>query len=147
MFVILLDQFIELVPNSTVIYLSQFTRGAACSSIAGVSVVSDFTSPLIIDLADISYSTKLNVKYFFKNHVDCGVIALTFDSNSPIYSYLKFNDSSDFIESIEKEIISDIASAGTYIFRNCSVFLRSAAFIFSNEDKYALNTLFYLCQF
>ena len=132
-------------PNSTFIYLSQFTRGAACSSLAGVSAISDFKSPLIIDLGDILYSTELNVNHFFETYSDCGAIAMTFTSNSPLYSYLEYNELGEFVESVEKKVISANASAGTYIFRDCSVFLNSSAFVFSNEEKYALDDLFYLC--
>lgn len=132
-------------PNSTVVYLSSFTRGAACSAMAGVACQRDPHSPLIVDLADILYSSNLNVARRLRRSTRCGGLALTFGSTNPAYSYLRLDDAGNFVEAAEKKVISTNASAGTYIFRNSAIYLSAVAHAFANEASQAYNNLFYIC--
>lgn len=132
-------------PDATVIFLSSFTRGAACSAMAGVACQRKPSFPLIVDLADILYSSKLNVEERLDLAPSCGGLALTFRSTSPLYSYLRSDETGRVIEAAEKRVISSNASAGTYVFRNSAVYLHAVAHAFSNETSQVHNSLFYVC--
>jgi len=132
-------------PDATVIFLSSFTRGAACSAMAGVACQRNPQTPLIVDLADIFYTSTLNVEDRLKQSVCCGGLALTFRSANPLYSYLRTDEFGRVVEAAEKKVISTNASAGTYIFRNSAVYLHALAHAFSNEPRQVSNNLFYVC--
>lgn len=132
-------------PDATVVFLSTFTRGAACSAMAGVACQRDPHTPLIVDLADILYSSKLNVQDRLLSAPRCGGLALTFRSTNPLYSYLRSDDTGRVVEATEKKVISTNASAGTYVFRNSSIYLHAVAHAFSNEASQVYNSLFFVC--
>lgn len=132
-------------PDATVILLSSFTRGAACSAMAGVSCQRDPHTPLIVDLADILYASNLNVGDRLNRSPHCGGLALTFSSTNPLYSYLRTDETGRVVEAAEKNVISTNASAGTYIFRNSAIYLHAVAHAFSNEVSQVCNGLFYVC--
>lgn len=132
-------------PQATVTFLSTFTRGAAFSSLAGICLGQAVDDPLVIDLADIGYRSTLNPVKAFAEEINLGAIALTFTSENPLYSYLKLDSEGNFVEAAEKRLISDNASAGTYIFRDIATFLHATAHSAENEETQAFNGLFYIC--
>ena len=132
-------------PLATVVFLSAFTRGAACSALAGVACQNDMHTPLIVDLADILYTTNLNVLDRLHGSPCCGGLALTFQSTNPSYSYLRTDDKGKVVEAAEKHVISSHASAGTYIFRNTIVYLKAMAYALADEVNQTYNGLYYVC--
>lgn len=131
--------------NSSFVYLSSFSRGAAMSSLAALSSLNNYFEPLIIDLADILYESNINVKHVLDGNPELAAIALSFKSENPQYSYLISDENNQVIQSAEKRVISDNASAGTYIFRDCGILLKAFAHAVSNESTQTFNDLFYVC--
>ena len=135
-----------MVPNSSVVLISEATCGAALSSLMGISMNNDFDSSVIIDLADIYYTTTIDISSVFSSDNGIGGIALTFKSSLPIYSYIACYQDSEFVEkALENQVISSNASAGTYIFKNCLVYLEALIHILRNPDQFTFNGLFYVC--
>lgn len=130
-------------PNCKTIFLSEYTRGAALSSLSALSLIKDFNKPIIVDLADISY--EYNCKNLNFEAENLGAIALTFISNNKDYSYLSFDELGSFVVAKEKEVISENASAGTYIFRNFSILAQSIGLAVDDEKNQTFNDLFYVC--
>lgn len=140
------DQYLrQWYPYATVIFLSSYTRGAACSVLAGVACQQDLKAPLIVDLADILYSSEVNIESRLHSAPCCGGLALTFSSTNPLYSYLRTDEAGRVMAAAEKRVISSNASAGTYIFRNSAIYLHALAHAFSNESSQAYNNLFFVC--
>jgi NDP-sugar pyrophosphorylase family protein len=131
--------------KSSIVYLSNYSRGAAMSTLAGLPMIHEFNQPLIIDLADIIYNSDLSID--FDSHLNQCIagIALTFESQKPQYSYLRSDKSGKVIEASEKKIISNKASAGTYIYRNPAIFLKAVAHAIEDEPNQTYNDLFYVC--
>ena len=132
-------------PGASITFLSSYTRGAALSALAGIAGTEQLTAPLIVDLADILYESTLDPAEVFASQPDCGGIALTFKADNPVYSYLRTDASGTFVEAAEKRVISDNASAGTYIFRDCSTYLRAVAHAINNAETQTFRDLFYVC--
>lgn len=130
-------------PNCQTIFLSGNTRGAALSTLSALSLVRDFNVPIIVDLADIYY--EYSYENFNFEATDLGAIALTFKSKNPKYSYLAFNSAGNFLKAKEKEVVSNNASAGTYIFRNFSILVQSIGLAVEDEENQTFNDLFYVC--
>lgn len=132
-------------PGSSVTFISDYTRGAALSTLAGMATTTRVDKPVIVDLADILYTSDLDPASVFKINTDCGGIALTFTSGNPTYSYLRLNNSGSFEEAAEKRVISEHASAGTYIFRDMATYLRALSHSLENQESQTFNDLFYVC--
>lgn len=131
--------------GASVTFVSRYTRGAALSALAGIATVVNMDQPVIIDLADILYACKFDPEAHFAANANCGGIALTFKAENPCYSYLRLDASGMFVEAAEKRVISDNASAGTYMFRNLSTYLRAVAHGLDNENGQSYNGLFFVC--
>ena len=128
-----------------IVFISDFTRGAALSALAGVSIQADLDAPVICDLADIAYQSDLDIERVFEGNMQAGAIFLTFASDNPVYSYLRRDDSEQVVEAAEKRVISNEASAGTYIFRKASVYLRAVAHALDNAETQTYRNLFFVC--
>ena len=139
------DQYLrKWFPSSNVIYLSNYTRGAALSSLAGLSMdLLDDTSPLVFDLADIYFETDI-FPDFHNVFKGCSFLGYSFESKLERYSYYKLNDGK-ITFAVEKKVISNHASAGVYIYKNSSVFLQALSKIMISPKKYLFNNLLYLC--
>ena len=132
-------------PNSSAIFLSSFSQGAALSALAGISLIRNHSEPLIVDLADIVYTSNVEIYDIFARDSCLGGIALAFTSNKPCYSYFKFNEYGKLILTAEKCVISSYASVGTYVFRDSSTFLRSLAYALeSSSSDFIFNDLYYV---
>ena len=132
-------------PSSSVTFISRYTRGAALSALAGIATGEDVDTPIIVDLADILYTSTLDPAAVFNRNPDCGGIALTFKANNPAYSYLKMDACGVFVRAAEKRVIADNASAGTYMFRDMATYLRALAHGLENEESQTFQDLFFVC--
>lgn len=132
-------------PGCKVVFVSEATRGAAFSALAGMSLIKNMQSPVIVDLADIGYEVSLNPLKSFEENADLGAIALGFTSSSPAYSYLRLGPGDSVISAAEKRVISNCASAGTYLFRTPAVYAGAIAHAICHEDEQTYNGLFYVC--
>ena len=132
-------------PGASVTYLSGYTRGAALSALAALPAGTDFTEPLIVDLADILYDSVLDPAAMLAGDRDLGGIALTFPSDNPAYSYLRVDAAGRFLEAAEKRVISPHASAGTYVFRDAPTYLRALAHGLEHAATQTFRDLFFVC--
>lgn len=130
-------------PGCKIIILNHFTRGAAFSVLSAGSFV-DLQSKIIIDLADIDYKIT-NDSINLINQLDKkDALAISFKSTKTIYSYLLF-ENNNFIEAREKKVISNLASAGTYIFGSFESYVEAFYNMANSETDYTFNNLYYIC--
>lgn len=132
-------------PQCKVIFLSNTTGGAAFTATASLAYIVDVDETIIFDLADIDYELSKTVIPEIQSLNKKNAIALTFQSNNPVYSYLHFDKSGSFIEAKEKKVISSVASAGTYIFGGVHSFLCAMKYALNNKSTQLHNDLLYLC--
>lgn len=131
-------------PESKQIVLSHLSRGALMSALAGVSLIEDLSTPLVIDLADIAFSADFSPTELFHRHRRLGGLVPYFHSQKSCYSYITMNRDRHVLECAEKKLISSHATAGCYFFRNLHLFMRCADNSLQTEDpyKYYLAPLF-----
>ena len=118
--------------NVECIFLSTLSNGAADTVLAGLSIT-DPNTTICIDLADIIIKDNIEraeIQNLLSSHE---AVALTFDSQDDIYSYLKFNIN-EFILAKEKVVISNNASAGIYFYRNKSILLSAMSKILDIKE-------------
>lgn len=132
-------------PRAKATFISNQTKGAALSVLAGLAMVPSNAEPILVDLADIIFETDAKPQQVFESDNKIGAIAFTFSSSSPEYSYLNFDENNKFLEAKEKSVISQHASAGTYVFKNYAVYLSCLSWYLSIGKKYKYNDLFFVC--
>ncbi len=106
-------------------------------------MVDDPDEVICVDLADIMFDTCFDPGSLKANGV--GAAALTFNSDSATYSYLRTDRDGRFLEAAEKRVISNKASAGVYFFRSATIYLKALAYCLENAERFTHNGLFYVC--
>lgn len=51
---------------------------------------------------------------------------ISFESDSPNFSYIKYNSENQIIGTVEKEVVSNRAICGAYMFKNADIFRKTA---------------------
>ncbi len=131
-------------PGARVVYLSHPTAGAAFSAIAGVAVC-DPTKLLCVDLADILYDEACEPESIFAVDPNLGGMVPVFWADNPIYSYVELGTDGKAIRTAEKSIISSNASAGTYFFRDASVYSMAVSHAIRNRHEQTYRDIYFIC--
>ena len=131
-------------PGAGIVSIGRYTRGAALSALAGIALMERTDEPICVDLADIEYVSTLNPLARFAE-TQAGGIVLTFPSDNPAYSYLATDAGGRVTEAAEKRVISDTASAGTYLFRDTACYLSAVAHSLTHADAVMHRDLFFVC--
>ena len=132
-------------PEARIVWLQAATQGAALSALAGVAAVAHCDEPLGIDLCDILYTEDVSPQVYFDAAPGRGGLGLAFSSDNPLYSYFRRDTDGRVVETAEKRVISDLASAGTYWFRSPSVYLAALAENLAQPAEVTVRSLFFVC--
>ncbi len=124
-----------------VIFLSNPSNGPLWSSLSGISLVNDFSLPLIIDFADI-YAEDFNEKEISSLFDGKDYFFCHFKNSSPSYSYI--NIQGDNAIAREKQVISYNASLGLYGFRETKFFLDLISEYLNKRNVLSHNDLDYI---
>lgn len=137
-------QLKTLFPNCKIVRLSNLTRGALMSASAGVAQIANHELPLCVDLVDINYDIDVDIYEYFEKYSDVNGLLFTFKSSNSSFSYVAV-ENEVCVKFKEKEVISDIASAGTYFYRNSGLFLNSVGWSLLNFEKISFKDNLFLC--
>lgn len=129
-------------PGSSTVIISDLSKGALFSCLAGISLVSP-QEALIIDLADIAFSEgPEDPESDMKG--SCEALVPCFTSRESCFSYLRF-DRDVLKEAAEKRVISELASAGVYMFATTEVFLSCAAWSMAHYSEVSVGDVLFVC--
>ena len=132
-------------PKSKQVTIPDITKGAMMSSLAGISIINEYDEPIIVDLVDIIFKSEFNPTKIFDLDIDISGIIPYFKSKHKKYSYLEIDKKNNVCRTREKEVISNNASAGVYMFRNLGKFIQAAGYLVKNHESLAYNNLLYIC--
>ena len=114
--------------NFETILLSKNTRGQAETVLSCKKYIDNDRPLLIFNNDTIFKSTRLKTKLFsMQNQKIDGILGI-FSSNDPNYSFVEIDNEDKVIRTKEKEVISNHASTGLYIFSKGSDFVKSAEY-------------------
>ena len=135
----------EFLPKSSAVFLSETSKGAALSV---MSCLSNFDlsvdSPLLIDLADISFhKDEIDYSNIF-NQQNADILVHTFKSFSNQFSFAKVSENGEVINIKEKELISNNALIGTYFFKSFNIFIKALHNSLYKFNDYSFNGLLYV---
>lgn len=113
-------------PNAKIHMIPQVLNGAVLTCLEGIKKISDHL-PVLFNDCDHAFLCNSFYEFCKKanfNSLDGAL--LTFYSQSPNYSYVKFDSERKVIGTVEKKVISDEAICGAYYFKNKEVFADAA---------------------
>lgn len=120
------QQILKYYPGSQFRIIPQVLNGALLTCLEGIKDISN-DDPVLFNDCDHAFRCEEfcdEINGGCREEVDGGL--LTFASNDPRYSYVKFDTDGSVCGTVEKEVVSDEAICGAYYFRNKEVFLKAA---------------------
>ena len=130
--------------NATFIGIDRLTEGTACTILHAREFINNNT-PLLIANSDQIVDMEVS-KYIddcFSRNLDGSILTFTDKEKDPKWSFAKINSQGLVIEVKEKEVISDFATVGIYLFSKGKLFVDSAIDMIINNDR--VNNEFYTC--
>ena len=112
--------------DARIVVIPEVTEGAVITGIKGVEWIKD-DRPILFNDCDHAFISR-EFSGFCKNgdfELYDGAL-LTFDSNNPAYSYVRYNEDGQVAGTIEKKVLSRDAICGAYYFKNKENFMNSA---------------------
>lgn len=127
-----LDETIkELFPKATIVVLDHVLNGPVLTCIEGIKRIKD-DYPILINDCDHLFKSDEFINYVNVNNcceIDGGLI--TFKSSLPQYSYVLY-DHNRIIGTVEKDVVSNDAICGAYLFKSASLFFELAEAYLNN---------------
>ena len=113
----------EYYPDATIIVIPQVLNGAVLTCCEGVKHIDD-ELPILFNDCDHAFICNSFYDYCRKGSFDeVDGALLTFKSDSPNFSYVKFGEDGRLESTVEKVVVSDQAICGAYYFGNKDIFL------------------------
>jgi NDP-sugar pyrophosphorylase family protein len=131
----------NILPNFEIIAIDGLTQGAAETVLFASDLINN-NDPLLIANSDqfIEYDIEGFLSSIGDRNVDGSILTMT--SNSPKWSYIKFDDLSRVVEVREKEVISSEATVGIYAFSRGKDFVSAASLMIQKNLR--VNGEFYV---
>ncbi|MCM1540496.1 MAG: glycosyltransferase family 2 protein [Blautia sp.] len=122
-------------PDAKIHIIPKVLGGAVLTCMEGIREISD-DAPIVFNDCDHIFRSR-DFEDFCANGLDASVegAILTFQSNEEKYSFLRFDDRGNVIETVEKKAISGHAICGCYYFANKDLFA-SAVETYLHECSY-----------
>lgn len=115
----------EFYPNAKIQVIPKVLNGAVLTCLEGLKVIDDDLPILFNDCDHAFICNSFNEYAKAASFDEIDGALLTFKSNSPNFSYVKFNDAKKVIGTIEKVVASDEAICGAYYFKNKDIFAKA----------------------
>ena len=112
----------EYYPNASIHVIPEVLQGAVLTCLEGLNEIHD-DLPLLFEDCDHAFMSEEFFKYSNAGSFDSPDAALlTFESDNPAYSYVKFDSTGKVIGTIEKVVVSNEAICGAYYFKSSHTF-------------------------
>ena len=96
--------------------------GAVCTCLKGIEDIDD-NDPVIFNDCDHMFACRAFLARIFDDRpLDFEGALLSFESNEPKFSYIEFDDSGNIVGTVEKQVVSNRAICGAYVFANAALF-------------------------
>lgn len=122
-------------PAARLVVLDQPTSGALVTAVAGCRVVPG-EGAVIVNDCDHAFRADALAAALPRLAAGASGFLCHFRSNNPAYSYAAYDEAGNLVRTVEKQVVSDLAIAGAYGFRDRDTFLRHAA-LYEQDCPYA----------
>lgn len=126
-----IDQFnidqkiISYFPNANLKVIPKVLNGAVLTSLEGVEMINN-EGPIVFNDCDHIFYCEPFYNYCNEGNFKLDGALLSFLSNDPKFSFLKYNEKGNVIRTVEKVAISNDAICGAYYFKNKDIFVEAA---------------------
>ena len=116
----------EYYPTSCIKVIPHVLDGAVLTCLEGIADIED-KLPVLFNDCDHAFISR-NFYGFCQNDDFSSTdgALLTFESDNPAFSYVRFDSSGNVVGTIEKEVVSNEAICGAYFFGNSGIFRNAA---------------------
>lgn len=118
------------------------TSGAACTVLCGIQHINN-DDELIIANSDQIITFDMDAFLTHARSKNADGLIMTFSSNHPKWSYARTSKNGQVLETAEKKVISENATAGIYYFKKGKDFVRAAQEMIHKGCHY--NNEYYVC--
>ena len=131
----------ELAPNSEIIAIESITEGAACTVLLAEKFI-DNEEQMMIANCDQWIDVDINQYLNSLDEKNSDGLIMTMKADDPKWSFVRFDDSHNVCEVVEKKVVSDEATVGIYNYaRGCDFVLAAKKMI---EKNLRVNNEFYV---
>ena len=111
--------------DAKIVIIPYILNGPVLTCLEGIRNITD-NSPVIFNDCDHMFKSTSLVDALNGKEMDEDGGLLTFKSDKPQYSYIKYNENGKIVGTIEKKVVSNSAICGAYIFKNAKTFKTAA---------------------
>ncbi len=112
----------EYYPNAAIHVIPEVLQGAVLTCLEGLNEIHD-DLPLLFEDCDHAFMSEEFFEFSNAGSFDSPDAALlTFESDNPAYSYVKFDSTGKVLGTIEKVVASNEAICGAYYFKSSDIF-------------------------
>lgn len=122
-------------PDARLVVLDQPTAGALVTAVAGCRVAPG-TGMVVVNDCDHAFDAETMAAALPRLSEGASGFLCHFRSANPAYSYAAYDEAGHLVRTVEKQVVSDLAIAGAYGFRDRDTFLRHAA-LYEQDCPYA----------
>jgi len=136
---VILNQF----PKVKIIKIKKSTKGAMLTALFASDFIADDEIVIVVSGdAFVEQDLKEPLKLF--QDIDVSSVVVTFNDINPRWSYIITNESNEIIDIAEKEVVSENATTGIFMFRNINVLI-DCVFLslearFNRNDEYYMSS-------
>ena len=119
-------EILKYYPDAAITVIPEVLPGAVLTCMAGAKDITD-DAPLLFNDCDHMFRCRAFADFCAAGQFDTPDGALlTFRSDEPKFSYLRYDDAGSIVGTVEKQVVSNDAICGAYYFKDRSVFLTAA---------------------
>ena len=108
-------------PSAEIVIVPEVTPGPVFTCLEGLKNIQDDKPVVFNDCDHMFRSTELN-NMLAEATMDIDGALVTFESRIPHFSYVRYNDNGTICGTVEKEVVSDRAICGAYIYKSAELF-------------------------
>ena len=122
-------------PDARIVVIPELLPGAVMTCLEGLREIND-DLPILFNDCDHMFRCATFNKAINSGKWNFDGALLTFPSEQPQFSYIRFGENGAISGTVEKEVVSDQAICGAYVVRNAKIF-RAAAEQYLTECNYS----------
>lgn len=140
-------QIVEYLKNKyqvTFITVDKTTEGAACTVLFAREYINN-DDMLIFANSDqiVDFDIKDFIDHAFDSNLDASILTFIDAEKNPKWSFAQIDENNHVIKVAEKQVISQYATVGIYLYKKGHIFVDAAIDMIINNDRF--NNEFYVC--
>ena len=108
-------------PEARIIIIPEVTPGPVFTCLEGLKNIND-ANPIIFNDCDHMFKCSNLNRMMNEQDIDIDGALVTFESDIPHFSYVRYNENGTIIGTVEKKVVSNHAICGAYYYKSANLF-------------------------